>query len=124
MLSPVQTVQVLQNHAEPMHVAAGECIFKEGETGDRMFGLIAGEVEMTLKGHPIEILKAGDVFGIGALVHEDQLRTSTAIAKTDCTIAALDRQHFMFAVQSTPMFALEVIRSYSDRFRNAKEASL
>lgn len=124
MLKPAQTVQVLQSHAESMHVPAGEAIFREGETGDRMFGIIDGEVEMSLNGQTIEILKAGDVFGVGALVHEDQRRASTAIAKTDCTIAALDQRLFMFAVQNTPMFALQVIRSYSDRFRSAKEAKV
>lgn len=122
MLTPAQTVQVLQHHTEPTRVPAGETIFKEGETGDRMFGIIEGDVELSINGRSIEVLSAGDVFGIGALVHEDHLRASTAIAKTDCTIAALDRQHFMFAVQSSPVFALEVIRSYSDRFRKSKGA--
>ncbi|MBF2078347.1 MAG: cyclic nucleotide-binding domain-containing protein [Synechococcales cyanobacterium T60_A2020_003] len=122
MLKPAQTVQVLQRHSEPSTFAAGDAIFREGETGDLMFGIIEGEVEMQINGKTIEILEVGDVFGVGALVHEDQLRTSTAIAKTDCKIAALDQQHFMFAVQSSPIFALEVIRSYSDRFRKAKEA--
>lgn len=122
MLTPVQTIQVLQDHTKPVSIPAGNVIFKQGETGDCMFGIIDGEVEMHVDDTLIEVLEAGDVFGVGALVHEDHVRTSTAIAKTDCTIAALDKQHFMFAVQTSPVFALEVIRSYSDRFRHAKEA--
>lgn len=43
------------------------------------------------------------------------------IAKTDCTLITADQEHFMFAVQQTPMFALEVLKSYSDRFRRVKE---
>ncbi|MFM7442221.1 MAG: cyclic nucleotide-binding protein, partial [Snowella sp.] len=60
-------------------------------------------------------------FGEGALLHSDHLRSSTAIAKTDCILGPMDREHFLFAVQQTPMFAIEVLRSYSDRFRRVKE---
>ena len=42
-------------------------------------------------------------------------RTYTAIAKTDCQLAFLDRERFLFAVQETPMFALKVMKSYSER---------
>jgi CRP-like cAMP-binding protein len=35
-------------------------------------------------------------------------------------IAIVDQERFLFAVQETPMFALEVMRSYSDRFRCLK----
>jgi len=54
------------------------------------------------------------------LIHPDHQRVSNAIAKTDCTLVTADREHFMFAVQQTPMFALEVLKSYSDRFRRVK----
>jgi CRP-like cAMP-binding protein len=85
-----------------------------------MYGIVRGEVEMWVQGRLVEILKAGDVFGEGALVHEDHLRASSAIVKTECELAFLDRRHFLFAVQETPMFALEVMKSYSDRLRQLK----
>ena len=85
-----------------------------------MYGIIEGEIEMYVDGKVIEVIKEGDIFGQGALVHEDHLRASTVIAKTDCKLAVLDREHFLFAVQQTPMFALEVMRSYSDRHRRLK----
>ncbi|MFM8309662.1 MAG: cyclic nucleotide-binding protein, partial [Microcystis aeruginosa] len=46
---------------------------------------------------------------------------STAIAKTDCKLAYLNQPQFLFAVQETPMFAIKVLRSYSDRFRKLKK---
>lgn len=121
MLRPAETVEIFERQAQPKKAyAAGEVIFREGETGHLMFGILDGEVEMSVGGKVVEILKRGDVFGVGALVHDDALRMSTAIAKTACTLASLDRKHFIFAVQETPLFALEVIRSYSDRFRSLK----
>jgi CRP-like cAMP-binding protein len=86
-----------------------------------MYGIIEGEVELTHNGKTVEVLTAGDVFGQGALVHEDHQRESMAIAKTTCQLATLDREHFLFAVQQTPLFALEVLRSYSDRYRKLKD---
>ncbi|MFM7440364.1 MAG: cyclic nucleotide-binding domain-containing protein, partial [Snowella sp.] len=62
-----------------------------------------------------------DAFGERALVHETHHRFCTAIAKTDVKLASMDREHFLFAVQQTPIFALELMRSYSERFRKIKE---
>lgn len=121
MLNPVETIKILQNnHSKIRHYKAGEIIFQQGEKGDVMYGIIEGEVEMLVNGKVVETIKQGDVFGQGALLHRDHLRTSTARAKTDCQIAILDEKHFLFAVQETPMFALEVMRSYSDRLRRLK----
>ncbi|MDJ0510177.1 MAG: cyclic nucleotide-binding domain-containing protein [Crocosphaera sp.] len=120
MLSPVETIKIFESQPEQTF-APGEVIFNNGEKGTVMYGIIEGEVEMYIHSKVIEIIKKGDVFGQGALVHSDYLRASTAKAKTDCKLAMLDREHFLFAVQQTPMFALEILRSYSDRHRRLKE---
>jgi CRP-like cAMP-binding protein len=115
----IDTVKIFESAPEKVF-KAGEVIFELGETGKLMFGIIEGSVDLLINGHHIETLEADNVFGAGALVNEDHVRASTAIAKTDCRLAAMDRPHFFFAIQQTPMFALEVMRSYSDRFRNLK----
>lgn len=121
MLKPVETIKILQNNSHHLKsFAAGEIIFQQGTKGNMMYGIIEGEVEMLVNDKVVETIKQGDVFGQGALLHSDHLRTSTARAKTNCHIACLDQQHFLFAVQETPMFALEVMRSYSDRLRSLK----
>ncbi|MEA5508616.1 cyclic nucleotide-binding domain-containing protein [Crocosphaera sp. UHCC 0190] len=119
MLNPVETVKLFESQPEQT-LTAGDIIFREGEKGQVMYGIVEGEVEMFINGKVIEVIQQGDVFGQGALVHEDYLRASTAVAKTNCKLAFLDREHFLFAVQQTPMFALEVMRSYSDRHRRLK----
>ena len=120
MLKPVETIKILQNNSPIKSFSAGEIIFHQGTEGNMIYGIIDGEVEMLVDDKVVEIIRAGDVFGQGALLHSDHLRTSTAKAKTDCQIAFLDQEHFLFAVQETPMFALEVMRSYSDRLRRLK----
>lgn len=121
LLEPAQTVNLFQNHTQPQNFTAGETIFKKGELGKVMYGIIEGEVEIVVDNKVVEIIYAGDVFGEGALVQPEATRASNAIAKTNCKLACLDKEHFLFAVQETPMFALHVIRSYSNRLRKFKQ---
>lgn len=123
-LEPATTVQIFQRQPELKTFAAGEVIFEAGQSGDYMYGLIEGEIEELIDGEVVETITAGDVFGVGALVHPNGTRVSTAVAKTDCKMAYLDQQHFLYAVQETPLFALEVIRSYSDRLKRFKKHPL
>ena len=77
-------------------------------------------MEILVDGKVVETIQKGDIFGEGAIVHLDHQRDSTARALTDSLLAFLDREHFMFAVEQTPMFALEVMKSYSDRLRRLR----
>jgi CRP-like cAMP-binding protein len=120
VLEPVKTIELFQKPPSPKTFSAGEVIFQAGERGEVIYGIISGEVEMLVNGKVVETIKKGDVFGEGAIVHLDRQRDSTAIAKTDSLLAFLDREHFLFAVQQTPMFALEVMKSYSDRLRRLR----
>ena len=122
MLSPVKTVEIFQTAPEPKSVKAGEVIFKAGETQSIMYGIVEGEIEISVNGKVLETIEQGDIFGEGALVHADSKRASTAIAKTDCKLAVMQRDKFLFAVQQTPMFALEIMRSYSDRIRKLRQS--
>ena len=121
MLEPAKTVQLFQKQSvSPKQFKVGEVIFQEGELGEYMYGILEGEVNLMIKGKLVETIKKGDIFGEGALVHKNGTRVSTAVAKTNCTLAFLDQKHFLFAIQETPMFALEVMRSFSDRLRHLK----
>lgn len=121
LIQPAKTVAIFQGQGDPKIFTAGQVIFNQGEPGDYMYGILEGVVDLTINGKVIETLQAGDVFGEGALVHPDGNRASTAIAQTDCKLAYLNREHFLFAIQETPMFALEVMRSFSARLRRIKQ---
>ncbi|MBD2456448.1 cyclic nucleotide-binding domain-containing protein [Nostoc sp. FACHB-87] len=114
MLNPVVTIEIFQKQAEPQIYAAGQIIFAEGQPGDFMLGIIAGEINILVNGKVVETITTGDVFGTGVLVGIKN-RTYTAIAKTECKLVSLDERRFLFAVQETPMFALHVIKNYSER---------
>lgn len=114
MLEPANTVSILQKQLSPRAFSAGQTIFREGETGEFMYGILEGQVDLFVNGKVVETIDTGEVFGTGALVGVGA-RTYTAIAKTDCKVAFLDQKRFLFAVQETPLFALKVMKSYSER---------
>lgn len=120
MLSPSKTVEIFQIQPGPRCFAKGETIFKEGETGEVMYGILEGEVDLLVDNRVVETIETGDVFGEGALVDPERLHSSTAIAKTDCKLAVLNQERFLFAIEQTPQFALNVMRSMSNRLRHLK----
>ena len=120
MLEPVKTIEFFQKPPSPKSFSAGSLIFQAGEQGELIYGIISGEVDILVNDKVVETIHEGDIFGEGVLLHLDRQRDSTAIAKTDSLLAFLDREHFMFAVQQTPMFAMEVMKSYSDRLRRLR----
>jgi CRP/FNR family transcriptional regulator, cyclic AMP receptor protein len=120
MLSAAETVKIFQKVGDERSFPAGSIIFRSGEPGDVMYGILEGEVSLEIDDFVVETFRVGEVFGEGALIDPSGLRASTAIARTDCKLAALDRQRFMFAVQETPMFAINVMRSYAERLRAIK----
>ncbi|MEL6908840.1 MAG: cyclic nucleotide-binding domain-containing protein [Cyanobacteria bacterium J06629_2] len=122
MLSPVKTVGIFQTAPEPQSFQAGDVVFSTGDSGSVMYGIVEGVIEISVNGKVLETIHEGDIFGEGALVHFDSQRASTAIAKTDCKLAFIERKNFLFAVQQTPMFALEIMRSYSDRIRRLRQS--
>ena len=121
MLEPVRTIELFQKPPSPKMFSRGSLIFQAGERGEVMYGIISGEVEIVVNGNVVETIQQGDIFGEGAIVHLDRQRASTAIAKIDSLLTFLDREHFLFAVEQTPMFALEVMKSYSDRLRRLRQ---
>ena len=123
MLQPIETVKLFEKQPEQRYLA-NQVIFEEGQTGDVLYGILEGEIELWVNGKVVETLTVGDVFGEGALVQPDGTRASTAITKTDCILATMDKSRFLFAVQQTPMFALELLKSYSDRLRRLKHLIL
>jgi len=119
-MTVAHTVELFSKVPQGQGFKAGDTIFREGDAGSVMYGIIAGTVAMQVDGKTVETINAGDVFGEGALVHPDGLRRSTAIAQTDCQLAVLDEERFKFLIENTPTFAIDVMRSYSDRLLKFK----
>lgn len=94
----------------------GAVIFAKGDPGDRMFVITAGTVEIVDDGAVIDTLGPGELLGELAIIDAGPRRAS-AIARGACTLAPIDRGRFLFLVQQTPYFAVQVMQTLAARLR-------
>jgi CRP/FNR family cyclic AMP-dependent transcriptional regulator len=110
------TIDLFRNSENTQDFPAGQQIFGAGDAGEVMYVVVDGEVDLLVKGKLVEQLGAGGVLGEMALL-DSAPRSATAVAKTDCKLASIDKKRFMFLVQQTPNFALHLMRIIADRLR-------
>tara|TARA_B100000073_G_scaffold322842_1_gene304479 strand:+ start:386 stop:772 length:387 start_codon:yes stop_codon:yes gene_type:complete len=123
-VNALDTMRALARKSEVRGVNAGDLIFKADDPGASMFGVLEGTVRLTWTNENgqegYERIEAGNVFGAGALVMEGHRRLGTAQAETDCRLIEMNREKFLFAVQESPMFAIELLASVDARLRDLK----
>ena len=121
------TMRALTNEQNVISLKSGEVLFRPGETGSTMFGLLEGAIRITWIGEAgqsgQEDIPLGNVFGAGALVVEGHKRLGMATATMDCRLIEMTREKFLFALHETPMFALELLASIDERLRDIKLAN-
>lgn len=105
------------NAPEHRKVAAGEAIYREGDVGTHMYGVVSGSVELRKGAVTVVALGPNDVFGERALI--DHLpRNLDAVATTETVLAEIDRGLFLFLVHETPTFALGIMGALASRLRD------
>lgn len=102
--------------SERRSFASGQSIFSQGDSGDTMYVVIAGEVDLLVNGQLVEKLESGGVLGEMALL-EPAPRSATAVARTPCKLVPVNQQRFALLVQHKPDFALQIMRVMVGRLR-------
>jgi CRP/FNR family transcriptional regulator, cyclic AMP receptor protein len=107
---------VFRNADSIQNVPAGTVIFEAGDRGDEMYGVVSGEVDVTLPSGLVRRIGPDETFGEMAIV-DAAPRSGTAVAAVDTQLAVINRRTFLFLVHETPMFALQVMSSIAERLR-------
>lgn len=107
------------------HFGDGEFIIRQGDPGDFMYFIQAGEVEVVQRRGEKEFclatLKDGDVFGEMALF-ERELRTASVRAVGDVWVLTFEKKAFLKKVQQDPSLAFTMLEKMSRRVRDLNEA--
>jgi len=82
-----------------------------------MFGVISGEVDIFIGNVILEVVGAGMVFGEMALI-DDEVRSASASARTDCRLAQIDLATFEVLAASSPGFARQIMKVMARRLRH------
>jgi len=109
--------ELFRQETGALHLAPGDSLFREGDKGDKMYVLLEGEMEILLGDFVLETVGQGALIGEMALIDKSP-RTASAVAKTSCRLAEIDRRRFHFLVQQTPHFATHVMKTLADRLRH------
>jgi len=114
-------IEKVLNYTSQRAFSAGEVIIQEGEPGDSLFIMAAGEVEITKqltlvldedtpKERVMIRLKAEDgvYFGEMALL-ESELRSATVTASTDCSLLELHQRDFLELIELNPVMGVKLL---------------
>ena len=99
------------------HCSPGDVIFSQGDEANLMYFVKSGTVEIVLQGNTIETIEEGGIFGEMALA-DNSPRSATAIAKDEVSLVSIDEEGFEQHVNTTPFFALQVLKITTKRLRS------
>jgi len=114
--TPFDTAALERLGVPRKHFDAGEKVFLENDTGDVMYLLRSGRVDILHYGAVLENVRAGGIVGEIALIDGSD-RSAAAIATEPTDVFAIDRQTFLALIREDPEFALQVMAVLAGRIR-------
>jgi len=102
-------------------VPAGSVVFNKGDTGDCMYIVQAGVIDMMIGDKVIETIGENQALGFMSMIDE-QPRSSTARAKEACELSLIDARTFRFMVDEVPNFATYIMSMLARRIRGMGRA--
>ncbi len=106
------SVEWLKPYMRRERHAAGEVLFRRGDHADRLFYLIAGEVELSEIG---VTLSPGTLFGEVALFSPDQRRTQSAACRTPVEMLWVTGDEIAQLCYQNPAIAFHLLRIITAR---------
>ncbi len=103
---------------EEVHFQEGGDILREGETGDSLFVIVRGQVEVHRGGRSIAVLGAKETFGEMAPLDQG-LRSATVTVLESVTALRIESEPFFELMATKRQIALGVIRILTRRLRKA-----
>jgi CRP-like cAMP-binding protein len=99
----------------------GAVIFAQGQPGDALFGVIAGQVRISASGTAgqevfLNIMEPGDAFGEVAVM-DGLPRTAGASALEDTAVIVIKRSDFLRLLEAEPKLAIQLLRLLCERLR-------
>jgi len=110
----------LKPYMKPRRLKAGQTLFHKGDTADRLFLLVDGEMELSDIGKRLE---PGRIFGEIALFSPNRLRTHTVHCVSGCTVLEIHESTVMQLYYQHPAFGFHLIELLAGRMSADVERS-
>jgi len=114
-------LKTLQQAAQEKKFPAGKEIFKEGDTGDGVYVIKDGKVQISgVLGNNNRFMfsqvEAGEIFGEMAVL-ENKPRSASAVADGETTVYFIPREAMLKLVEDSPRLAMNLLQDISHRLR-------
>lgn len=101
--------------------ADGDVVVRQGESGDCMFTLQEGRLEVLVKHEGrdemrVAVMETGAIFGEMA-IFEREVRSATVRALGEARVLTIDKKNFLRRVQEDPTLAFNLVKMMSQRIR-------
>ena len=107
---------LFRNEPDIVIFAPGDTIIAAGESAEAMYVILDGNVDIRLGDTSVDVAGRSEIIGEMALV-DRSTRSASVRALTPVRLARIDRQRFLYLIQNTPTFALDVMRVMATRIR-------
>ena len=112
---------LFRNEPDIVLFAPGEVIVAAGEAADAMYVIIEGSVDIRIGDTTIDVAGPGEIVGEMALI-DQTTRSASVVALSPLRLARIDRRRFLYLVQNTPTFAIDVMSVMASRLRRIDAA--
>lgn len=107
---------LFRQDSDPVLLAPGDTLFREGDFGDEMFVLVEGAVDVLVGSKVVDTAHSGALLGEMALI-DNSPRSASAVAAAPSRLARINVRRFNFLVQQNPYFAIHVMQVLAQRLR-------
>jgi len=121
MLKEIDMRQFARGAGTTLRFQPGTIVFDKGETGDCMYIVQSGVIEMMIGNRVIEVVGPNEAIGFMSMI-DDQPRSSTARVREACELSVIDGRTFRFMVDEVPNFAFYIMGVLARRIRGMGEA--
>jgi CRP/FNR family cyclic AMP-dependent transcriptional regulator len=116
------SIEIFRKMSEVRRVPAGEIVFRQEADPDVMYGVLEGDLEIRVGDRVIDTVGPGGIVGELALI-DLKPRSATVRALTEVKLVPIDQRRFLFLVQETPFFAINVMKVMAERMRRLLTAA-
>jgi len=89
--------ELFRQESNTVQLVPGDFLFREGDKGEKMYVVLEGEMDIVLGDFVLETTGPGALVGEMAMI-DNSPRTASAVAKTSCRLAEIDRRRFHFLI--------------------------
>ena len=119
------SAEALEKAMGTLRLSKGEILFREGETEDRLYVVVAGKIKLGRSGSAgrenlLAVLGPGQMFG-ELSVFDPGPRSSTATAVTAVEIRTLEHDELMRWIEGHPEVARSLLAQLAGRLRRAND---